>query len=135
MNRLGIYRPGHPNGMPAPIAGNSGRCNRRFKILKKYFTGFDQFSQIYCDPKLWLQQGWVDMLQPQLYWRIDPPAQSYPILLNWWVGANQNPLVRYVMAGNYLTRVDSDGWPLVEIENQVGVNIGFIDNPYKTYAY
>lgn len=66
-----------------------------------------------------MQQGWVDMLQPQLYWRIDPPAQSYPVLLNWWVGATQNPLVRAVMAGNYLTRVDTDAWPLDEIRRQV----------------
>lgn len=69
-----------------------------------------------------MQQGWVDMLQPQLYWKIDPPAQSYPTLLNWWVGANQNPLVRPVMAGNYLTRVESDGWPLDEFRRQVEIS-------------
>ncbi|KAG4076869.1 hypothetical protein HA402_006579 [Bradysia odoriphaga] len=101
---FGIYRPGHPDGMPPPIAG------------------FDQFSQIFCDPKLWMQQGWVDMIQPQLYWRIDPPAQSYPLLLNWWVAASQNPLVRPVMAGNYLTRVDTDAWPLDEIRRQVEIS-------------
>lgn len=84
-----------------------------------FYAGFDQFSQIFCDPVLWMQQGWVDMIQPQLYWRIDPPAQSYPILLDWWVAARQNPLVRSVIAGNYLTRVDTDGWPLDEMRRQV----------------
>lgn len=66
-----------------------------------------------------MQQGWVDMLQPQLYWQIDPPAQSYPVLLNWWVHPTQNPLVRAVMAGNYLTRVLLDNWPLDEFRRQV----------------
>lgn len=82
--------------------------------------GLDQFSEIYSDPKLWLQQGWVDTLQPQLYWKIDPPPQSYPILLDWWVAENQNPLVRHVMAGNYLSRVEIDDWELDEIRRQVG---------------
>lgn len=59
------------------------------------------------------------MLQPQLYWKIDPPAQSYPILLDWWISSNQNPHVIPVMAGNYLTRVDIDEWPLEEIARQV----------------
>ncbi|KAG4077596.1 hypothetical protein HA402_003023 [Bradysia odoriphaga] len=98
---FGLYRPGHPEGMPSPIAG------------------FDQFSQIYCDPKLWLQEGWIDILQPQLYWKIEPPAQSYPVLLDWWISANQNPRVIPVMAGNYLSRIDFDGWPLEEIRQQV----------------
>lgn len=101
--------------------------NTNFNIFSKDLTkcvleGLDQFSQLFCDPKLWMQQGWVDMIQPQLYWRIDPPAQSYPILLNWWIGAAQNPLVRPVMAGNYLTRVDTDAWPLDEIRRQVELN-------------
>ncbi|KAJ6643982.1 Glycosyl hydrolase YngK [Pseudolycoriella hygida] len=104
------------------------RLNTEIHLIKPYVKfsvspfGFDQFSQIFSDPKLWMQQGWVDMLQPQLYWKIDPPAQSYPTLLNWWVGANQNPLVRPVMAGNYLTRVELDGWPLDEIRRQVEIS-------------
>lgn len=72
---------------------------------------------------MWLQQGWVDLLQPQLYWKIDPPAQSYPILLDWWIAENQNPRVIPVMAGNYLSRVDIDDWPLEEIRRQVRVYI------------
>lgn len=89
------------------------------QISKKLLLGFDQFAEIYCDPKLWLQEGWIDILQPQLYWKIEPPAQSYPVLLDWWISANQNPHVIPVMAGNYLSRIDFDGWPLNEIGQQV----------------
>jgi len=103
---FGIFRAGHPEGMPPPIAG------------------FDQYSQIYCDAKLWLQQGWLDILQPQLYWRIDPPAQSYPVLLDWWVADTQNLKGRHVFAGNYLTRVEipEHDWPLDEIRRQVDIS-------------
>ncbi|KAJ6642329.1 Glycosyl hydrolase YngK, partial [Pseudolycoriella hygida] len=87
-----------------------------------YRPGFDQFSQIYCDPIKWLQEGWIDILQPQLYWKIDPPAQSYPVLLDWWISSSQNPRVIPVLAGNYLSRVDFDNWPLDEIQRQVEIS-------------
>lgn len=47
-------------------------------------TGFDQYAGIYADPELWLQQGWCDYMAPQLYWSIDLPAQSFPVLLKFW---------------------------------------------------
>lgn len=84
-------------------------------------AGLDQYSELYCDPKKWMVEGMIDILQPQLYWRIDPPAQSYPILLDWWVSATQNPLLRHVYAGLYLTRVDIQDWPITEVLNQVSL--------------
>lgn len=87
----------------------------------KFIPGFDQYSEIYCDAKKWLQEGWMDILQPQLYWRIDPPAQSYPVLLDWWVAETQNPKLRHVYAGQYLSRVEIDDWPITEIRNQVKI--------------
>lgn len=98
---FGIYRPCHEEGMPCSI------------------TGLDQYSAIYSDPKLWLQNGWVDVLQPQLYWKIDPPQQSYPVLLDWWVA--QNSMNRHVYAGNFLSRV-LEGWDISEITNQVVIS-------------
>ena len=47
-------------------------------------------QELYADSKYWLQQGWVDFLAPQLYWQIDPPAQSYPTLLDWWIDEDVN---------------------------------------------
>ena len=103
---FGIYRACEPEigGMPCSI------------------QGFDQYNEIYCDAKLWLVNGWVDALIPQLYWRIDPPQQSYPVLLDWWVSEAQNPLNRHVYAGNYLTRIELQNWPLSEIYNQVRIS-------------
>jgi uncharacterized lipoprotein YddW (UPF0748 family) len=96
---FGIYRPEQPPGIKA---------------------GLDQYGQIYADPKLWMEQGWVDYLAPQLYWRIDPPEQSYPALLDWWV--SQNPLSRHIYAGNYLSRLAVDDWPVSEFERQVALS-------------
>lgn len=51
-------------------------------------TGFDPYSEIYADALLWLEQGWVDFMAPQLYWAINSTGQSYPALLDWWLDHN-----------------------------------------------
>ncbi len=94
---FGIYRPGKAPGI----------------------VGMDQYNALYADVKLWLEQGWVDYLAPQLYWRIDPPQQSYPVLLNWWL--RQNPKQRHIYAGNYLSQLDN-GWSISEFERQVAIS-------------
>jgi hypothetical protein len=45
--------------------------------------GMNAYSQIYCDAIAWLQQGSIDYLTPQLYWKIGG-SQDYVKLVNWW---------------------------------------------------
>ena len=105
---FGLYRPGKKGGMPRPI------------------RGFDQYNGIYADPKLWLHKGWVDYLTPQIYWRIDPPQQSYPKVLEWWL--NENPMKRHLYAGNgaYLLNPVHHGhagnWKVSELQRQVNIS-------------
>ena len=84
-------------------------------------TGLSSFDSLYCDSRMWLEQGLVDYLTPQLYWRIDPAAQSYTNLLNWWV--QQSAKGRHVYPGNALYRIVStdQNWPVSEIVRQVNV--------------
>jgi uncharacterized lipoprotein YddW (UPF0748 family) len=84
-------------------------------------TGLSSYDSLYCDSRLWLQQGWVDYMTPQLYWAIDPPAQSYPVLLKWWV--EQSTKGRHIYAGNELARLLPSGsnWPLNEIIRQIDI--------------
>jgi uncharacterized lipoprotein YddW (UPF0748 family) len=100
---FGLYRPGHPEGMPSPI------------------TGLDPYSELYADSKLWLENGWVDILAPQLYWSIDSTGQSYPDLLDWWL--DNNPLGRHIYAANGVYRLDDgSGWPVSEIVDQIEIS-------------
>ncbi len=92
---FGIYRSGEPEGI----------------------TGFNQYDGIFTDPKRWLDEGWVDYLAPQLYWGIEPPAQSYPVLLRWWT--QQNPQQRHIYPGNALYKSATKGWNAAEYEAQV----------------
>jgi uncharacterized lipoprotein YddW (UPF0748 family) len=87
---FGIWRP----GFPAQI------------------RGFDAYDQIYADSRKWLLEGWVDYFTPQLYWPIDRKPQSFPVLLDWWLG--QNPHARHIWPGLYTGKYDAS-----EIEYQI----------------
>ncbi|MBO9999807.1 MAG: family 10 glycosylhydrolase [Cyanobacteria bacterium SID2] len=92
---FGIYRPGQP-----PQA-----------------QGFDQYEGLYADPLKWMQEGSIDYIAPQLYWRIDQAAQSYPMLLRWWVQNNEK--LRHVYAGNNLVKLGESGWSIDEFLEQI----------------
>jgi uncharacterized lipoprotein YddW (UPF0748 family) len=72
---FGIWRPGNP----------------------PQIKGLDAYATLYADSRLWLANGWVDYLAPQLYWPIDDVPHSFPVLLNWWT--QQNVKGRQVFAG------------------------------------
>lgn len=95
---FGIYRPGEPAGI----------------------KGLDAYDVLYADAKKWLQQGWLDYIAPQLYWRIDQTAQSYPVLLRWWTSINSQQ--RHVYAGNTVARLDGKAWKQSEIIKQVTIS-------------
>jgi uncharacterized lipoprotein YddW (UPF0748 family) len=85
-------------------------------------TGLDSYATLYADSRKWLANGWVDYLAPQLYWGIDPPDQSFPVLLRWW--AEQNTKGHNLYPGLDSTKVGGRsqsrrGWPPQEIVNQI----------------
>jgi uncharacterized lipoprotein YddW (UPF0748 family) len=100
---FGIWRPDNPPGI----------------------AGLDQYSTLYADARLWLQEGWLDYMTPQLYWRVDSEKQSYPKLLAWW--SEQNVKQRHLWPGNFTSRVrrspdakeTATVWPAEELVRQI----------------
>lgn len=92
---FGIWRPGYPS----PI------------------TGYDSYENLYGDSRKWIQEGWADYFAPQLYWKIEQPGQSFPILLLWW--AEQNKQKRHLWPGLFTSK-----YTPVEIEYQIKVARG-----------
>jgi uncharacterized lipoprotein YddW (UPF0748 family) len=87
----------------------------------RQINGLDSYATLYADSRKWLANGWVDYLAPQLYWAIDPPEQSFPVLLRWW--AEQNSKGRNLYPGMDSTKVGRSqsrrGWQPQEIVNQI----------------
>ena len=83
---FGIWRPGYPATTTA---------------------GIDQYEELYADARKWLRDGTLDYIAPQLYWPIEPPEQSYPVLLRWWV--EESVKGRHVWPGLALYKIPVTG--------------------------
>jgi uncharacterized lipoprotein YddW (UPF0748 family) len=46
--------------------------------------GLESYDEIYADTRLWVKQGWLDYIVPQLYWNIGFELADYARLLPWW---------------------------------------------------
>ena len=47
-------------------------------------AGISNYDDLYADILLWLKNGWIDYVAPQLYWEIEHPKAPFLTLLDWW---------------------------------------------------
>lgn len=47
-------------------------------------TIVSSYDDLYADILLWLKNGWIDYVAPQLYWSIGYPPADYAKLVDWW---------------------------------------------------
>jgi uncharacterized lipoprotein YddW (UPF0748 family) len=92
---FGIWRPGYP----------------------PQIKGKDAYTELYADARKWIANGWADYFAPQLYWNIENPGQSFPVLLKWW--SDQNLQRRHLWPGLDATKVGNDRWRPDEITSQI----------------
>jgi uncharacterized lipoprotein YddW (UPF0748 family) len=83
--------------------------------------GFSQYDKLYADVELWLAQGWLDYLSPQLYWAIDQVPQAFGVLLESW--NRENTKARHVWPGLFTSRIDSSAksWTPDDIQRQIAL--------------
>lgn len=54
-------------------------------------------NELFADAESWLEQGIIDYLTPQLYWKSDRKTREFPLLLKYWESVN--PKKRHIWAG------------------------------------
>ncbi|TDH18377.1 hypothetical protein EXU57_23550 [Segetibacter sp. 3557_3] len=83
-------------------------------------AGLTNYDDLYADILLWMKNGWIDYVAPQLYWEIGHPLCDYNVLLDWWSG---NSFGKQVFVGHGIYRgyeQKSGGWRRPsEIPNQI----------------
>lgn len=47
-------------------------------------NGLQNYDDLYADVLLWIKEGWVDYIVPQLYWQIGHNTADYKTLIDWW---------------------------------------------------
>ena len=88
-------------------------------------TGFNAHEELYADARRWLQNGWLDYISPQIYYRTDQIGQPFPVILQWW--AEQNHHGRHIWPGLYTSRLVTPDitWTGDEIQRQLYILRGF----------
>ena len=47
-------------------------------------AGITNYDDLYADIRLWIKNGWIDYVLPQLYWEIGKKVADYELLAHWW---------------------------------------------------
>jgi uncharacterized lipoprotein YddW (UPF0748 family) len=47
-------------------------------------AGQTNYDDLYADILLWLKNGWIDYVAPQIYWEFEQKAAPYQTILDWW---------------------------------------------------
>lgn len=68
-------------------------------------AGVTNYDDLYADVLLWLEEGWVDYVAPQIYWEFSHKAAPFQPILEWW---NKNSFGRHVYAGLGIYRAGSN---------------------------
>jgi uncharacterized lipoprotein YddW (UPF0748 family) len=82
-------------------------------------NGLSGYSSLFADARRWTQAGWVDYVNPQIYFPFYYPAAPYEKLLEWW---SNNAFNKHVYIGQavYRSMEDREGWrDKQQLPNQV----------------
>ena len=47
-------------------------------------SGSQSYDDQYADSRKWVLEGWLDYINPQVYWEIGLPVADYSVLVPWW---------------------------------------------------
>lgn len=72
---------------PAGVAGQRATSATKHGVVPvdEYCRASDwQYKTIYSDPLAWLEEGTIDYISPQLYWKTTHTTNPFGPLTNWW---------------------------------------------------
>jgi uncharacterized lipoprotein YddW (UPF0748 family) len=70
-------------------------------------AGQTTYEDLYADPLLWIEKGWLDYLVPQVYWSMDYPPASHKVITKWWANTAKNTNL-YIGNGTYKIKNNKD---------------------------
>ena len=72
-------------------------------------NGGSSYLEQFADSRKWVQQGWVDYINPQIYWPIGFPAAPFEKMVDWWSN-NAFGRLLYIGQGAYRAAENREGW-------------------------
>ena len=75
--------------------------NFREDTLGSKTNGLSNYGELYADSRKWIKEGWVDYINPQIYFSFSRTAAPFKVLLDWW-GNNTYGRHLYIGQAAYL---------------------------------
>ena len=134
--RFGMGTPGHWT--------NKAPAGSYYGISLPATTAMESYDYLYCNPVEWAKKGWVDYLNPQVYWSTTAKKGDYDILTPWWAKkvcenfSNKLPngqKVHFFASQGACYAYDNDGMEgyndgVAEIQRQIDVNRANLSSGY-----
>ena len=97
--------------------------NFREDTLGSKTSGLSNYGELYADSRKWIKEGWVDYINPQIYFTFSRAVAPFGTLLDWW-GKNTYGRHLYIGQAAYLvhdgrTKKEPAWARLSEIPNQI----------------
>jgi uncharacterized lipoprotein YddW (UPF0748 family) len=72
-------------------------------------NGFDGYSKLYANARKWVQEGWIDYINPQIYFPFGYKVAPYDKLVDWW---SNNTFGKHLYVGQavYRSMENRPGW-------------------------
>ena len=123
---------------------NKGTAGSYYGISLPATSAMESYDYLYCNPVEWAKQGWVDYLNPQVYWSTTAKKGDYDILTPWWAKkvcehfSNKLPngqKVHFFASQGACYVYDNDGMEgyndgVAEIQRQIDVNRANLSSGY-----
>ena len=71
-------------GIPGSWSSKAAAASAYGISLPAGISAMESYDYLYCNALEWAKQGWVDYLNPQIYWSTQAPRQDYDVLCPWW---------------------------------------------------
>ncbi|SDS71792.1 Uncharacterized lipoprotein YddW, UPF0748 family [Paenibacillaceae bacterium GAS479] len=87
-------------------------------------AGVTTYDSMYADVRLWVQQGWIDYVAPQIYWSFAHPTVPYDKVAEWWLKTVKGTGVDlYIGHSPYKLGTSESGWQSsAEVTRQLDYN-------------
>ncbi|TZF85909.1 family 10 glycosylhydrolase (plasmid) [Pedobacter sp. BS3] len=72
-------------------------------------NGLEAYSALYADARKWIKEGWIDYINPQIYFPFGYAAAPYEKLVDWWSNNTYNKHL-YIGQGVYRVTENREGW-------------------------
>jgi uncharacterized lipoprotein YddW (UPF0748 family) len=97
--------------------------NYREDTLGSRTSGLSNYHELYADSRKWIKEGWVDYINPQVYFTFSRAVAPFGVLADWW-GNNAYGRHLYIGQAAYLvhkmpSRMEAAWGNLAEIPNQI----------------